>query len=300
MIVTIRDQATLKGIRPARVGAYLQATGWKRMALELNRYSIWLKPSVDNPTEILLPLDTRVGDFTERMAELLADLQRDEQRSQLEILGDIEASSCDIFRFRKEPRSGFLGSMPLEQGVAFVGYAKDFLLYAATAEYEPSRLTVGGRRPDQVAHFMSQALLGQTEISSFVVTAQVPVPARLTEDLFPEDLAASSEPFERRAGIRLMNVLRHTREAALEAAQTSDFRPFSEILKEGATVNFYSALVAAQEIVPGEPLEISCSWAPVRPLVGPAPASVVTFEPEIVQPLKAAVEILRPKAPPPP
>lgn len=297
MIVTIRDRATLLSMHPARVGAYLNAKGWKRMALEANRYSIWVKTSEGQPAEILLPLDPRLGDFAERMAELLGDLQKDEKRSQLEILRDIEVGSCDIFRFRKEPHSGFLGAIPIEDGVRFVSYARDFLLYGAAAECEPARSTVGGRRSEDVAHFMSQALLGQTEVSSFVVTAQIPIPPRLTDDLFPEAVEASSEPFERRAGIRLMNVLSYTREAALEAAQTNDFKPFSDILKEGATVNLYNALVEAQEIVPGEPLEISCSWAPIRPLIGRAPAGVVRFEPEIVQPIKAAVGILKPRIP---
>jgi hypothetical protein len=297
VIVTIRDRATLLGVHPARVGAYLNARGWKRMALEANRYSLWVKTSEGQPVEVLLPLDPRLGDFAERMAELLGDLQRDEQRSQLEILRDIEVGSCDIFRFRKEPHSGFLGAISIEDGVRFVGYARDFLLYGAAAEHEPTRLTVGGRRSEDVARFMSQVLLGQTEASSFVVTAQIPIPARLTDDLFPEAVEALSEPFERRAGIRLMNILNYTREAALEAAQTNDFRPFYEILKEGATVNLYSALVEAQEIVPGEPLEISCSWAPIRPLIGHVSASSVRFEPEIVQLLKAAVEILKPRIP---
>lgn len=297
MIVTIRDRATLLSIHPARVGAYLNARGWKRMQWEANRYSLWVKPSDGQSTEILLPLNPRLADFTERMAELLGDLQRAEQRSQIEILRDIESSGCDVFRFRKNPHSGFLGTIPIEDGVKFVGHARDFMLYAASAEYEPTRLTVSGRRPDEVARFMSQALLGQTEISSFVVTAQVPVPARLIDDLFPDSVSPASEPFERRAGIRLMNILRYTREAALEVSQTNDFGPFAEIIKDGATVNLYSGLVEAQEIIPGEPLEISSSWAPVRPLIGPAPPEVVTFEPEIMPPLKAAVAILRPRAP---
>lgn len=297
MIIKIKDRATLLSIHPARVGAYLNARGWKRMAHEPSRYSLWVKASRDRSTEVLLPLDSRLGDFAERMAELLGDMQREEQRSELEILRDIENGSCDVFRFRKEPHSGFLGAIPIEEGVRFVGYTRDFLLYGATAEYDPTRLSVGGRRSEDVSRFMSQALLGQTEISSFVVTAQVPVPGRLMEDLFPEAVSPASEPFERRAGIRLMNLLTYTREAALEAAQTGDFRPFSEILNEGATVNLYSALVEAQEIVPGEPLEISCTWAPIRPLVGRAPSGIVTFEPEIVQPLRAAIEILKPRTP---
>lgn len=287
---------TLLRMHPARVGGYLNSRGWKRVTHEPNRYSLWVK-ALREPIEILLPLDSRLGDFAERMAELLGDLQKDEQRSQLEILRDIEAAGCDIFRFRKEPHSSFLGTMPIEDGVRFVSYARDFLLYAASAEHDPGRQVVTGRRSEDVARFMSQTLLGQTEISSFVVTAQVPVAAHLNDELFPEAVAPSSEPFERRAGVRLMTVLSHTREAALEASQTRDFRPFTEALKTGATVNIYSALVEAQEIVPGEALEVGCSWAPIRPLIGPAPSGVVRFEPEIMPALKEAVAILKPRSP---
>jgi len=283
-------------IHPARVSGYLNARGWKRVTHEPNRYSLWVKAHQE-PVEILLPLDPKLGDFAERMAEVLGDLQRDEQRSQLDILRDIEAASCDVFRFRKEPHSSFLGTMPIEDGVRFVSYARDFLLLAASAEHDPGRQIVAGRRPEDVARFMSQALLGQTEISSFVVTAQIPAVARLTDDISPEAATPSSEPFERRAGVRLMNILDHTREAALEASQTQDFRPFTEALNRGATVNLYSALVEAQGIVPGEVLEVSCLWAPIRPLIGPAPAAVVTFGPEIMPVLKAAVDILKPRSP---
>ncbi len=297
MIVSIRDKATLAAIRPARVAAYLQATNWKRVALESGRYSIWVNPSVREPIELLLPLDSKFDDFAERMAELLHDLQKQEERSQLDILRDIELSSCDVFRFRKDPRSGFLGTIQLEDGVRFVSYARDLLLLAASAEHDPERPGIAGRRSDDVTSFMSQALLGQTEISSFVVTAQVPIPARLNEELFPDEIASAPEPFERRAGVRLMNLLSLTRDAALEVSQTNDIQPFVDALGQGATVNLYNTLVDAQSIVPGQPLEINCTWAPSRPLFGKGPPKSVLFEPEIILPIRAAVEGLRTRAP---
>jgi hypothetical protein len=219
-----------------------------------------------------------------------------EERSQLTILQDIEVTSCDIYRFREDPPTAFVGTIGIDEGARLVTYVRDLLLYGATAEYSPTRSTVAGRRPDEVARFMSQALLGQTEASSFVVRAQVPVPGKLTDDLFPESVEPSSEPFERRAGVRLMTVLRDTREAAIEALQTNEFRPFAELLRVGGSVGLYSVLVEAQAIVPASPLEISCSWAPSRPAVGRPPTGV-TFEPELVTPIREAVRILRPTVP---
>lgn len=296
MIVAIKDRATLLGIHPARVAAYLQSRGWSRLTFEANRYSLWVQPSAAAPVEVLLPLDPNFGDFSERIAELLNDLQREEQRSQIDILRDIDTSACDVFRFLKETHSGFLGAIPIEDGVRFVGYARDMLLYAASAEHE-ARFLVTGRRSEEVGRFMAQALLGQTEVSSFVVTAQVPIPARLHGELFPEALSPSSEPFERRAGIRLMNLLRMTREAALEVAQTNDVGPFRNVLTEGASFNLFSVLVEAQEIVPGEALEVSAAWAPSRPILETRHSDVVVFEPEIIPPIRSAVEMLRPETP---
>lgn len=297
MIVIIKDRATLAAIRPARVAAYLQATHWKRMALEAGRYSIWVNPSAREPIELLLPLDAKFDDFAERMAELLHDLQKEEERSQIDILRDIELSSCDVFRFRKDPRSSFLGTIPIEDGVRFVTYARDMLLLAASAEHDPERGGIAGRRSDDVTAFMSQALLGQTEISSFVVTAQVPVTARLNEELFPDEVPSAPEPFERRAGVRMMNLLGLTREAALEVSQTNDIQPFVDALAQGATISLYNTLVDAQSIAPGQPLEVSCTWAPSRPLFGKGPPKTVLFEPEIVLPIRAAVEKLRARVP---
>lgn len=71
VIVTIKDRAMLSRVSPARAGTYLYSKGWKRTALEPNRYSLWVKVSADSSImEILLPLETRLGDFSERMAEL--------------------------------------------------------------------------------------------------------------------------------------------------------------------------------------------------------------------------------------
>lgn len=297
MIVSIKDRETLSAIRPTLAVAYLRAKGWSRAAYEPGRYSIWLKPSSGGSQELLLPLDPKLGDFPERMAELLEILQRIEERSQLTILSDISSTNRDVYRFRADPPTSYLGTMPLEAGAVFVANVKDLLLYAATAEKSPRRPTLAGKRADEVTRFMASALLGQTEHGSFIVRAEVPVPANLTEDLFPEHVEPASEPFERKVGMRLMDVLEQTHEAALEALQTNKFHPFSELLDVGGSIGLYTTIAEAQQVVPSSPLDISCSWAPSRPLVGPPPPETVTFEPDIIVPIREAVRILQPREP---
>ncbi len=297
MILAIKDPGTLHRVHPAQVGAYLLAKGWQRRRHEPNRFSLWTKAVGEENHEVLLPLDSRLGDFVERMAELLADLQREEMRSQLEILRDVEAGTCDVFRFRKSVHPVYAGTIPIEDGVRFVSSVRDLLLDSASAEHGLSRLSTAGRRPDAVAQFMNDALLGQTEVSSFVVTAQIPIPARLNDELFPEALTPASEPFERRAGVRLMTSLQETRAAALEVAQTNDVRAFKEVLARGLSPRFFKAIIEAQGAAAGEALSVSSSWASSRPLLGPGRVDEVTFEPEMVLPLRAAVERLQALAP---
>lgn len=296
MIVNIRDRATLLSISPTLVAGYLRTAGWKRAAHEPTRYSIWARESAGSRVELLLPLDASLGDFAERMAELLEELQRVEARSQLAILRDVETTSCDVFRFKEDPHTSFVGTIPLDEGARLVSYARDFLLYGATAEHSPQRASLAGKRSEEVASFMSRALLGQTEASSFIVRAQVPVPGRPADELFPEAVAPGSEPFERRAGVRMMTVLRDTREAAVEAIQTSNYGPFSELLQSGGSIGLYNTVAEAQDIAPASTLEITCSWAPSRPAVGKPPLTVV-FEPELVLPIREAVRILLPTVP---
>lgn len=297
MIVSIKDRQTLGAIKPTLAVAYLRAKGWTRAAWEPSRYSIWVKSAAGGQNELLLPLDPSFGDFPERMAELLAVLQRVEERSQLSILSDISSTNRDVFRFRADPQTSFLGTMPLEAGALFVGHVKDLLLYAATAEKSPRRASILGKRSDEVTRFMSRALLGQTEVGSFIVRAEVPVPAKITEDLFPERVEPASEPFERKAGVRLMDVLQRTHDAALEALETNKFQPFSELLQVGGSVGLYHTITEAQQVVPSSALDISCSWAPSRPFVGPPPPETVTFEPDVIVPIREAVRILQPKQP---
>lgn len=299
MIVSIKDRETLGAIRPALVVAYLRGQGWTREAWEPSRYSIWVKRGTGEhrEAELLLPLDSRFDDFPERMAELLAVLQRIEQRSQLSIVSDISATNRDVFRFRADPPTSFVGTMPLEAGAVFVGRVKDLLLYAATAEKSPRRASIQGSRSDEVTRFMSSALLGQTEVGSFIVRAEVPVPTNITDDLFPQHVDPATEPFERKAGVRLMDVLQRTHDAALEALETNRFQPFSELLQIGGSAGLYSTITEAQQVVPSSPLDISCSWAPSRPFIGTPPPERVTFEPEVIAPIREAVRILQPKQP---
>src|SRR5271165_122105 len=111
MKATIRDAEILRAIRPLELVGYLRANGWHEEQ-PLERGAFWLKESKEQSYELLLPLDSNLGDFANRIAEVLQVLERAEQRSQLEIVEDLMMVSADVIRPRL-PGTGSEGSLSL-------------------------------------------------------------------------------------------------------------------------------------------------------------------------------------------
>ncbi|MUG94081.1 hypothetical protein F7734_17460 [Scytonema sp. UIC 10036] len=90
MKVTIKDSQILKTVNPDLVQAHLQATGWHETGRIYNDAgAIWrLKKETADEYEILLPLQHNLGDYAERISDILKTLEIVENRSQVEILGE--------------------------------------------------------------------------------------------------------------------------------------------------------------------------------------------------------------------
>jgi hypothetical protein len=65
-----------------------------------------------------------------RFLHTLAEVER---RSQLDVLRDIETTTADLVRVRAPRRDTENGTLPLDQGVAFVECSRDMVLAAACA-----------------------------------------------------------------------------------------------------------------------------------------------------------------------
>jgi len=83
MKVTIKDSEILKTVNPDVLQAHLQATGWHETGRIYNDSgSIWrLKKSATDEYEILLPLQHNLGDYAERISDILKILEVVENRS---------------------------------------------------------------------------------------------------------------------------------------------------------------------------------------------------------------------------
>lgn len=90
MKVTIKDSQTLKMVQPDIIQAHLQATGWQETGRIYNDAgAIWrLKNDTTDEYEILLPLQHSLGDYAERISDILKTLEIVEKRDQFDILSE--------------------------------------------------------------------------------------------------------------------------------------------------------------------------------------------------------------------
>jgi hypothetical protein len=90
MKVTIVDSQILKTVNPDVVQSHLQATGWQETGRIYNDAgAIWrLKKDGACEYEILLPLQHNLGDYAERISDILKTLEIVESRDQVDILSE--------------------------------------------------------------------------------------------------------------------------------------------------------------------------------------------------------------------
>lgn len=142
MRVDLAQVPVVRSVTPTLAATYLHSKGWSRVLTDRGRYSIWSKPGCP---EVLLPLESAIPDYMDRLLDLLQDLQQIEARPLSEIAKDIASGNCDVFRFKKHPDTAIEGTIAIEAGAALVAKVRDILLLSAVAEYDPEKRTLGGR-----------------------------------------------------------------------------------------------------------------------------------------------------------
>jgi len=87
---SFKDSQILKTVNPEVIQTHLQATGWQETGRIYNDAgAIWrLKKDADPEYEILLPLQHDLGDYAERISDILKTLSAVENRSQVDILSE--------------------------------------------------------------------------------------------------------------------------------------------------------------------------------------------------------------------
>ena len=285
MKATIRDAEILRAIRPLELVAYLRANGWHQEQ-RLERGAFWRKES----NELLLPLDSNLRDFANRMAEVLQMLERAEQRSQLEILEDLMMVSADVIRPRLPGADGE-GSLSLEHGTIVYEQARNLMLAAACAAIE-RRTLYAKRKPEQAMQYLRHARFGPSKQGSYIVTIISPVPPKLSsaKDLFGEELGL--EPFERRTVRVLAEALGAIASAVREAAVTGEIDPMKAAVERGVSANLCEAILGLDEGGGGKGVEFTFSWSASRGIPSHAKSSIALM-PDVMPILAETARVFR-------
>lgn len=98
MKVTVRDSGVLKTVEPHILEAHLKTAGWRETARILDgAASVWrFKKDRFDEFEILLPLKPDWVDYAARVSDALKTLEEVENRSQIQILGELITNANNI------------------------------------------------------------------------------------------------------------------------------------------------------------------------------------------------------------
>lgn len=279
MRTTIRDRKVLESLSPIELSSYLRSSGWSWQSNFNNLAALWTRLDADgNESETVVPRSRETADFPLRMAEVLATLEKIENRAQEEIVRDLWSTSTDLLRIRAMVPAAADGTVSLRAGVGLVKHSRELLESAACATVS-TKAYWDKRRPPQVTGYLDTVRLGQTERGSFVLAIHSPVTPSL---LSVEETVA---PFERRVMHTLTRSLKAALQAAQQAAENGGFEPFRQAMAEGVNANLCDAAAGLGELSGEGGFDVSIQWSRTRP---EPPMSRITFPSEFVPYLREA------------
>jgi hypothetical protein len=287
MRATIRDAHILYEIQPLNLFSYLRGRHWYEIR-RLERGAFWGKTIKDSNFEILLPLDSSIRDYPNRVSDVLKTLEQVEGRSQFEIVEDLLVSSADVIRQRLATPKGE-GLITLEQGMLVYEKARDLMLAAACAAIAPKPV-YAKRKPEQAMEYLNHACFGIPKQGSYTLTIISPVSPKLraNNELFEEEL----EPFERRTVRTLSEALVALASATREATATAELEPIRAAVNRGVSANLCEAILGLHHSGGGRGLEFSFTWAASRGAPNTAPEAV-SLAPEVMPILEEASRFFR-------
>ena len=167
---------------------------------------------------MVVALERNVRDFSRRLAETPKTLEAIENRSQLEILADLQQVRAHVVCWRWIEAGAADGTISLEQGQMFLAQVRTQLLAVGCSIARPAQY-FASRKPTQAVDYMKQLRLGQSERGSCVVNVHSPVPPLLEAEGFPEEVL-----FRRQVSLKLLEALQTLRQQVIEAGAGGELR----------------------------------------------------------------------------
>jgi hypothetical protein len=293
---SVSDREQLQSLDPVEIASYLQAKGWQRTDSGYELAACWsFETNAGASLDVLVPTDATVGDFALRMSELLQALERVEQRSQMEILSDIQYARSDVVRLRRAEEGNAVGGIPLVDGEKFIGEAVTLMTAAACAAIYPGRV-MSAKQAAQASEYLQHVKMGQTERGSFVLTIVSRLVPLVTPGAYPL-FDSVDEPFPRKVTKTLAEALDATRMAVSKVQSSGRVKIFEEAVGHGVSANLCEA-IAGLLAAAGQAgrIGVEVAWAPTLPSNVPE-LQPIEFAFEEVSILNRAARFLRESAP---
>ena len=255
MRARITDPATLRTISPAQIIAYIRSRGAVQVGNFLGKATIWSYKT----SEFLVPVDIQFADYAYRIAEILAALEKVEDRSQVQIFEDLQNSGFDIIRIRDVSEDTRTGSLSFMRSVDFIAHTRD-LLMAAACSAATHKISYLGRKPQDAERFMESVRFAQTERGSFVLCLLAPVAPGLTSSGATTDMP-EEVPYEKRVVPTLQQGLEALSLAAQRSSLDNSMEHFQEAAVQGVTTNMCDALIALHEDLRPNYIEIGITYS---------------------------------------
>lgn len=257
MKTEIKDSDFLRLLEPSKISLYLQNHGWIKKDQIDDKFEIYIHEDfAKNQYDIKLPLNQRFNDYPYRMRELLETLEKFENRSQNQIVKELQVLPSDIIRFKLSTPDSDSGTISLDDAANFVIYIKEMILAAASSEIDPKPY-YPSKKVKEAVQFVENAKLAQTEQSSFVI----PIISEISQIFEEQQKLVQMEPFERRVVKKLASGLIELNIATEEYLISNSLETFSESVFNGVSANLIDSIIGIGKLSPESPsFEIFFSW----------------------------------------
>ena len=266
MKVEILDYQIFDTLDPTDVEKYLSGNNWQELRRISGEVSIWETSAQSGKRHRLwLPQDRELGDFAASMGRVIKAIALAENRSQLQVLEDLETVTIgDIIRVGSQDEfNRASGSLPLNDGILLIKQAQGMASASACSVVE-KREVHPSRRPNRVIEYMKNIRLGQTERGSYLIKLISPISPPETKQIpLPTISTVDQVPFERQVVINLMKSLDALQMIAQETHRRGRFyfKPFQEIVSEGVSANLCESVASESERERYRSVEVSVTWS---------------------------------------
>ncbi len=266
MIQAIRRQVSL--LSPEHVEQYLRARGWVELSRSPGRAIRFEK----GHHEVLVPLTRDVGDYALRLRDVVAMLERTEDRTATELIAEITQPEADVLDFRISAPEVGPGTIALPAGLTALEASAEALAAAVASTLAP-RSTHQWSRVRQLDAFLETVVLAPAEPSSYATRFLVPT-------------AHAGPVAERNLGRRVTQTLARALSELARASTAAALRRREALVAAGISAELCFAVA---DLVPPDSqqvLEVAFEWSRTRPIDASLPTRV-SFAPS------AAGDVLR-------